>query len=303
MTEPADKTAPSPAIASFLAGQGLAGQMLVPLATDASARRYFRLPGRGLLLMEDRHDPAAFAGFVLLSGHLRALGLSAPDVRATDAANGLALIEDFGHATYRHCLAAGQEEPMLYQLAVDTLLQLHNDPHGAAVARPRYRIDLHLDEIGWFSDWFAPAVAPPGFDKTGFAARFRQLWARALAPLQDQFSTLVLRDFHIDNLMYLPERAAVARCGLLDFQDGVIGPCEYDLLSLLQDARRDLAPGLEAAMLARYIAGAPAHLGGAAGVTRRYHLLAADRHTRILGNFVRLDQRDGKPQYLSLIHI
>ncbi|TDK52400.1 aminoglycoside phosphotransferase family protein [Antarcticimicrobium luteum] len=291
----------APPIASFLARHGHAGQPLEPLAGDASARRYFRLPGKGLLLMEDRSDPVGFAAYLRLSRHLLALGLSAPRVHGADPSTGLALVEDFGGGTYSTCLAGGADEGALYRLAVSALLHLHHDARAAAVSQPGYDLDTQLAEIDLFSQWFAPAVAGPGFDGGAFAARFRALWRAALAPQAARRDTLILRDFHIDNLMVLADRDGVRRCGLLDYQDGVIGACEYDLVSLLQDARRDLAPGLEAELLSLYMDNAPQHLGAVEEIRARYALLGAQRHTRIAGVFLRLSQRDGKPRYLRFL--
>lgn len=286
--------------AGFLARHGLSASQLAPLAGDASARRYWRLPGSGLLLMEDRHDRAGFAGFVQLSLHLNALGLSAPVVRAADPALGLALIEDFGTATYAARLAGGGDETALYALAVDALLHLHHHAGATTIDRPDYNLAIWLDELDIFAQWFAPAISP-ALNVDRFAARWRALWMPALAPLAHRHEALVLRDFHIDNLIELDGREGIARCGLLDFQDAVLGPAEYDLVSLLQDARRDLAPGLEAAMLRRYCAGAPDASGGAAAISARYALAGAQRHARIAGVFLRLARRDGKPRYLRFL--
>ncbi|MFD2738801.1 aminoglycoside phosphotransferase family protein [Sulfitobacter aestuarii] len=285
-------------LADFLAAHGHGGQALESLAADASARRYHRLPGEGLLLMEDRTDPTGFAAYLRLSRFLNGVGLSAPRVIAADSGQGLALIEDFGDQTYAACLAAGRDETQLYELAIDALLHLHHQKAALLPEQPRYDRETHLRELQIFCDWFAPAIAPD-VDRESFSASFLGLWSQALTPLAERFDTLVLRDFHVDNLMLLEGRSGVARCGLLDFQDGVIGPCEYDLVSLLQDARRDLASGLEAVLLARYLDGAPAHLGAPADIRHRYALLGAQRHARILGVFVRLCQRDAKPRYLD----
>lgn len=291
----------APPIACFLARHGHAAARLEPLAGDASARRYFRLPDKGLLLMEDRTDPVGFAAYLRLSRHLRSLGLSAPRVHGADPANGLALLEDFGHDTYAACLNRGADEAGLYRLAVSALLHLHHNPRGAEVSQPAYELGAMLDELDLFSHWFAPAVAEEGFEPRPFASRFRALWQVALAPVATRRDTLVLRDFHIDNLMWLDGRDGVRRCGLLDFQDAVIGPCEYDLVSLLQDARRDLPPGLEEDLLASYIREAPPHLGSAAEIRARYALLGAQRHARIAGVFLRLCRRDGKPRYMAFL--
>lgn len=290
----------APPIAAFLARHGLANAHLEPLALDASTRRYFRLPEEGLLLMEDREDLAGFAAYVRLSRHLLGLGLSAPRVHGADPSNGLALVEDFGSGTYSNCLAGGASETDLYTLAVDALLHLHHDPRSARIASPAYDMTTYISELDIFSTWFAPALDPT-IELVLFSDTMRALWTKALDPVADGFETLVLRDFHVDNLMHLSGRDGVARCGLLDFQDGILGHCEYDLVSLLQDARRDLVPGLEEKLLTHYIARAPARLGGDAAIRQRYALLGAQRHARIAGVFLRLSKRDGKTRYLAFL--
>lgn len=290
----------APAARAFLARHSMDRSALQVLEADASARRYYRLAGEGMLLMEDRLDPQGFASYLRLSHHLNTLGLSAPRVFGADPAHGLALVEDFGDSTYGACLAGGGNEAELYRLAVDALLHLHQDPRGGHVGQPEYGLDTYLTELTIFSDWFATAVAPD-LDVTAFNARFLALWRKALGPVSARFDTLVLRDFHIDNLMLLAGRDGVARCGLLDFQDGVLGPCEYDLVSLLQDARRDLSEDMEQDLLAHYAHNAPVRQGGPEAIRQRYFLLGAQRHARILGVFVRLFQRDHKPRYLRFI--
>lgn len=284
--------------AAFMARHGLAGVVPERLRGDASARRYYRLPGTGLLLMEDPSDPQGFLSYIRVARHLNDLGLSAPRVRGADPALGMALIEDWGDVTYARRLAEGRSEEDLYALAIDALAYLHNAPRGTEIAQPRYDLGVHLTELAVFCDWFARAIEP-GLDVAGFRKRFLALWEAELRDVAARAEALVLRDFHIDNLMELEGRDGVRRCGLLDFQDAVIGACEYDLVSLLQDARRDLSPGLEPRMLDRYVAAAPAHLGGRDAILARYHLLGAQRHARIAGVFVRLCRRDAKPGYLK----
>ena len=290
---------PAPARA-FLARHGLDRFGLELFEADASPRRYYRVQGEGMLLMIERHDPQGFAAYLRLSHHLNNLGLSAPRVFGADPAHGVALVEDFGDGTYAACLDSGHDETELYTLAVEALLHLHHDPRGNDVDQPRYDLAVHLTELKIFADWFAPAINP-AIDRADFAETFLGLWRTALAPVATRFDTLVLRDFHVDNLMLLPDRSGVSRCGLLDFQDGILGPCEYDLVSLLQDARRDPGPGLESRLLDHYLANAPVHLGAAEEIYHRYALLGAQRHARILGVFVRLYQRDAKPRYLKFI--
>ncbi len=297
VVEPVTLAAP---IATFLARHGQSEAALVALPGDASPRSYIRLTGKDRLLMEDRTDPVGFAAFLRLARHLKSLGLSAPRVIGADPAAGLALIEDFGTATYCKLLGEGHNETALYELAIDALVHLHSARNATDVTVPDYDMGRLLDEISIFSQWFVPAFAPK-VDVAGFDAAFRDLWRTALAPIEDAPKALVLRDFHIDNLMLLEGRTGVAACGLLDFQDGVLGAAEYDLMSLLQDARRDLGEGLEQAMLERYLAAIPAPCGTADAILQRYHLLAAQRHTRLVGLFPRLNIRDGKSGYLKFM--
>lgn len=284
--------------AAFLQRHVAGPGQLDPLPSDASARRYLRVREAGQLVMEDRSNPVGFAAFIRLAAHLHRLGLSVPQVYAQDDTLCLAVIEDFGLPTYGRLLARGYDERTLYALAIDVLLHLHAHPQATGVEAPVFDLETLVDEVSLFTQWMAPALRPD-LDLTIFDAAFRAAWAAALEPIRDAPQTLVLRDFHIDNLMLLEDRAGVARCGILDFQDGLIGAVEYDLVSLLQDARRDLAEGLEEQMLARYFEGRTPKAQAAA--RQRYHLLGAQRHTRIAGVFVRLHQRDAKPGYLKFL--
>ena len=285
-------------IQQLLAQAGLGAHRVQPLPADASPRCYARVLGAGKLVMQDRDDLGSFAAFVRLSQHLAALGLSAPQVLHSDMTRGIALIEDFGTDTYGALLARGHDERALYALAVDALVHLHRHSQACAVDVPAYDLAMMLDEISRLSHWLGPELNP-SLDIAAFDSAFRALWLSALMPLEQAPPALVLRDFHIDNLMLLPARTGVQACGLLDFQDAVIGAGVYDLASLLQDARRDLAPGLEQEMLDRYLSGLMPQSRG--DVLHSYHLLAAQRHTRLMGQFIRLLRRDNKPGYLRFM--
>lgn len=287
-------------IATFLAQHGHSEANLMALPSDASLRRYFRLVGADRLLMEDQTDHVGFAAFIRLARHLNGLGLSAPCVLGADPAMGLALIEDFGTATYGKLLGEGHDEKALYELAIDALVHLHSTPTATAITVPTYDMALMLDEVSIFSQWFVPVFAP-SIDVVCFDATLRDLWSMAIAPVLDAPKALVLRDFHVDNLMLLKGRKGISACGFLDFQDGVLGPAEYDLMSLLQDARRDLADGLEDAMLRRYLDRIPSSCGTEDTILQRYYLLAAQRHTRLIGLFFRLNIRDNKSGYLNFM--
>ena len=283
---------------AFLAAQGWKGARIATLAGDASFRRYFRLvngPARAVLM--DAPPPQEDVGpYVAIARQLTALDLSAPEIYGEDAGHGFLLIEDFGDDTYTRVLDRGGEERELYELATDTLLALHAHPAHRAVppGAPDYRSERMLDTAQLLIEWFYPATMGQAAPAE-LVEEFRAILAKPLAWLDAGAQTLVLRDYHVDNLMLLPDRPGVQACGLLDFQDGARGSIAYDLVSLLEDARRDIALPLRQAMLDHYIE--------RSGVDRRDFLAAcaiagAQRHSRIVGQFVRLQRRDNKPAYL-----
>jgi N-acetylmuramate 1-kinase len=275
---------PPDAAPAFLAANGWAGAQILPLAGDASFRRYFRVVDgdRRAVLMDappPHEDPRPF---LAVAAHLRALGFAAPEALAEDLDAGLVLLEDFGDARMREAIEADPAaEGRIYPETVDLLLDLH--AHPAAPGLRRYDMAEYQREAGLFTEWYAPAL-----DLPVAAEKYRAAWAEALGPIAGNQTVTVLRDYHAENVMLLDD----GRLGLLDFQDALAGHPAYDLVSLLQDARRDVAPATEAAMLARYRAARP--LDDAA-----YALLGAQRNAKILGIFTRLWKRDGKPRYLA----
>ncbi len=290
------------AVARFLADAGFGAATLTWLRADASFRRYGRLTGgpAPALVMDAPPAHEDVRPWLAVARHLAALGFSAPAVIATDEAAGLLVIEDFGDDTFTRLLAQGADEAALYDLAIDALAALHAVPSAEAAPPwlPPYDSERLLAEAALFTDWYLPALR--GRD-TGRAERddYFGLWRAALHTAAPDAPTLVLRDYHVDNLMRLPGRAGVRACGLLDFQDAVAGHPAYDLVSLVEDARRDLGPGIAARARARYFAARPGTdrtAFEAAGA-----VLAAGRNAKIIGIFTRLCVRDGKPGYLAHI--
>ena len=272
------------------------------LAGDASFRRYDRVTrdGSTAVLMDAPPPMENVRPFLAIDRHLRRLGFSAPEILAEDVDSGLLLLEDLGDDTFTRLLAGGADERALYALGVDVLIALHRRPAAEAIPPdlPPYDDRRLQDEAALLTDWFMPAV----FGRPTPAAtaqEFRYLWSIALRGVRAVPETLVLRDFHVDNLIRIQGREGVAACGLLDFQDAVKGPIAYDLVSLFEDARRDIAPALVAEMRGRYLAAFPALDAGA--LDRAMAVLGAQRHAKVIGIFTRLCVRDGKPQYL--VHI
>lgn len=288
-------------IAAFLADAGWGGARQAPLPGDASFRRYTRLHaagGQSAMLMDAPPPQEDVRPFVAVDRALRDMDLAAPGILAADEQAGLLLLEDFGDETFTRALAAGQDEERLYALATDVLISLHRHPASSSVSAPVYDDDLLLGEAALLPDWFYPAMT--GNELPSGARRdYDWLFRDALGTARDVPETLVLRDYHVDNLMLRHDAAGISACGLLDFQDAVIGPVSYDLMSLVEDARRDIAPGLHAFVLARYLDAFPAIDRDA--FERSFAILGASRHAKVVGIFTRLDRRDGKPVYLDHI--
>jgi aminoglycoside/choline kinase family phosphotransferase len=279
------------------AGWGLARAQRLP--SDASTRTYYRLTdgGRRALLMDappPREKPAEFLQMARL---LHGLDYSAPLILAADPVAGFVLVEDLGDDTYTRLISQGADEHRLYGLAIDLLVDLHGrfDP-ASAHGVPPYSDEILLTEAGQFVDWCLPEITGQPTDPA-VKDEYLSLWQAALPLARAVPASLTLRDYHVDNLMLLADRPGLAACGLLDFQDSLIGPIGYDLVSLLEDARRDVPAALSQAMLARYLAARPAV--DAAALGRSMAFLGAQRNVKILGIFCRLARRDGKPVYLK----
>lgn len=286
------------ALADFIAVSGWQDAATRPLAGDASNRRYLRLQrpdGARAVLMD---APAArgedVSSFARIARHLSGLGLSAPRILAEDTANGFLLLEDLGDALFARVLeAAPEKETALYEAATDVLVELHG--HAAPSALATYSPQVMADMAALAFDWYLLGGAgDENPARTAFHADMQSLLDGHATPAD----VLIQRDYHAENLLWLPDRTGVARVGLLDFQDAMRGHRAYDLVSVLQDARRDVPPAIESAMICRYIAATGVD---ADAFTTAYHCLGAQRNLRILGVFARLCLRDGKAHYVDLI--
>jgi hypothetical protein len=315
----------------FLKASGLQDAARAPLPGDASTRRYERLTtpsGATLMLMDqppaaesEPCDPAwspaerkargwnavarlsagRIEAFAAVAQHLRALGLSAPEVIALDAAAGLAVLEDFGDDLFARVIEAGAPEGDLYLAAVEALAVLHDAPTPDALSGPGGDWPLlAYDETALqggadlFVEWM-PQLEPGLIFDEDAVAEWREAWAPIVASGAAGAMVMAHRDYHAENLIWLPDRSGAARAGMIDFQDAVRAHPSWDLHSLLQDARRDVSPVLEASALDRYFALRPET--DRAPFMRDYAGLAALNEARILGVFARLIARDGKPRY------
>jgi N-acetylmuramate 1-kinase len=286
---------------SFLDAAGWAGAEFAHLAGDASNRSYDRVTRNGAtaVLMDAPPERGEDVGrFVALTRVLRERGLSAPEVLTSDLARGFLLLEDLGDALFaRVCAADPAAEAGLYAAAADLLAELHAAPPPEGEGVPPYDAALLRSEAERLTDWWLPAATEAPVSQ-GLTDELLGRLDEAAAEVAQDRSALVLRDFHAENLVWLPEREGAARVGLLDYQDALIGSPAYDLASLLEDARRDTSDALRRDTLARYLAASGAEPEGFAAA---YAVLAAQRNMKIVGLFARLWLRDGKPRYLDLI--
>jgi hypothetical protein len=313
------------ALRQFVAESGMSDALRVRMTGDASTRTYDRLAlkGKTYIMMNSprradgppvrnnkpysavAHLAESVTPFVAMAKGLRELGLSPPDILHADLEQGLLLIEDLHE---EGVVSGNPPAPILerYQTAVDLLAYLHARklPDTLPVAPhleyklPRYDLEAFLIEAELLLDWYLPRLGASIDDEA--RATFRTLWREALAPSIEEPATWVLRDYHSPNLLWLPDRHGLRRIGLLDFQDALMGPPGYDLASLLQDARVDVPEETELALLGHYVQRRRTDKPefDATAFTKGYVTLAAQRASKILGIFARLDARDGKPQYL-----
>lgn len=321
--------------AEFLAANGFGDAAREPLTGDASTRSYERLhrpAGASLIFMDQpaslethpcppdakpeerialgynasaRLAAGRIEAFMACAGFLRSQGLSAPEVVAADPAAGFAVLEDLGDDLYARLIEAGSPEPPLYEAAIDVLIRLHQaaPPKVLEADGPRWPL-LDYDELAlktglsMFIEWWPKYAGAPAFAPE-VVAEWDALWAPIRAAGAAGASVFAHRDYHAENLVWRPERAGVRRVGLLDFQDALRAHPAWDLLSLLQDARRDVSPELERAMLDRYLAARPDL--DRSGFLADYAGLAALNAARILFIFARQVAYYERPRYRALI--
>jgi N-acetylmuramate 1-kinase len=313
-------------IRAFLESNGLGESARARLQGDASSRRYETLDGmqQPLILMDAPRMPdgpiiadgkpysqlvhlaESVHAFVAVGSALKARGFASPAIHAQDLESGLLVLEDMGRQTI--LTHEGTPDPSRYKAAVELLGRLHSQtwPDQLAVGPAlwhslnRYDGTVMGREISLCPDWYVAhrGLAPERFDRTGFLAA----WQQALAPFEQEPATLTIRDYHSPNIIWRQGESGDARIGIIDFQDALLGPPAYDVASLVQDARVTIPPDLQGELLAAY--GAARRQAGATDFDQsafeaRFALISAQRNTKLLGIFARLNVRDGKPAYLA----
>ena len=316
----------SVAIRDFLDGAGWQGAHRAYLSGDASARTYETVQRAGsapAILMnapplvlgppvrggkayaEIAHTARSVAAFVAIDHLLHAQGFCVPEIFAGDLDHGFLLIENLGSEAFLDQNGAPVEER--YEAAAALLADLHGRPWpreaevaaGTKHAIPPFDRAAIMIEVDLLLDWYMPAIAgrqPTDRERAGFA----EVWNAALDRLADTEQSLLLRDYHSPNIIWRQEKSGNDRLGLIDFQDALIGPSAYDVASLAMDARVTVPPTIEKRTVEAYVR-ARQSAGGfdKDAFDEAYAVMAAQRNSKILGLFVRLDRRDGKPAYLK----
>jgi aminoglycoside/choline kinase family phosphotransferase len=279
---------------AFLAAHGYAAARREALPSDASFRRYVRLHGgpRPALLMDAPPPQEDVRPFLHVGAHLARSGLGAPEVIAADVAQGFLLLEDLGRDSMAALLDAGADPLPLYRAAAEALAALHEAPPPEGL--PAWGAARMAETAAaTFLDWWWPETFGAQPD-AAIVAAFHDAMARMLAPFAAQ--GFVHRDYFPANLMPLPDRAAPRHVGIIDFQDAALGHPAYDLVSLVEDARRDVDAAVREEAVARYLALRPAVDGDAFRAAMA--ALGAQRHLRVAALWTRLARRDGKWHYL-----
>ncbi|MCK0068704.1 aminoglycoside phosphotransferase family protein [Kordiimonas laminariae] len=284
---------------AFVKKNGWEEADLFPLKADASNRTYTRLidGSRKCLLMDAPPETENLKAYLDTNRYLASVGLRVPEIYAEDLELGMALIEDFGADTFTKLLADGLPEAELYDLATDVLIHTKQQGKPEGIQLQPYDMAALMREVNLFTEWFVPHVRGESITEAERDV-WNSVWQKALANIARDQAVFVYRDFHVDNAMRL-EGEGVTACGLLDFQDALLGSPVYDLVSLIEDARREVSAETRRAVLAKYFAAFPE-------LDRIQFLndiatLGAQRHAKVSGIFIRLSERDDKHVYLKHI--
>lgn len=289
---------------NFLRAQGWSGEPYSLIGEDWGPRRYFRVPlegGGSAILMDSVPDDAPesapghkISDFIKMDAALRGVGLHAPEILAAIEKEGLLLLEDMGDTRFYDALEAGADPAGLYTLATDVLGRLRDTFPDNDLNLPLYK-DSHVNEgRRRVVDWYMPCALKRE-NETGLAQSYLEVWNKIEAKLPPYPEGVVHIDYHVQNLMWLPEETGLNRCGILDFQGALWGPLAYDLVNLLEDIRRDVPEDIRAEMMARYTQ----NVKDKEAFQAWYRVLGTQFHCRVIGQVLKLALRSGKPEHLK----
>ena len=284
-------------IAEFLESNNISHLSIEPIKQDASNRRYFRINDKkSTLLMDSPSIDNNNYEFIKISEYLNTIGLSAPKIIKKNHINGLFLIEDFGNLTFNEAIRNNISEELLYKNAIQCLSKIHKSDNPKNI--PIYNNKYLLAELSLFTEWFFKEI---DIELNNSAIiKWEKAWNKALIEIKKGNNKLVLRDFHADNLFWLPNRKNIKRIGLIDFQDALIGHEAYDISSLLEDVRRNVSEKTKKIVMQEFIK--ISNIKNEKQFFQNYKVLTAQRNAKIVGIFIRLARRDNKKHYLELVN-
>jgi N-acetylmuramate 1-kinase len=286
---------------AFLQKSGYKAFKVEALPADASFRTYSRLTSdkESYILMDSPPEHYSLKPFVKIGSFLLDSNFSSPKLYEQDHENGFMVLEDFGTVSVNSLLSSdtsSEQEEIIYKKIIRLLTKIQETDYPKDLEQ--YSTELLIKEADVFLDWFLPILN--GEDTTiEQREEFNYLWRKVFGLIDLGEKCLTLRDFHVDNLMYLEEREGIKQIGLLDFQDALIGAPAYDLVSLIEDARRDINPALAGELINYYLSLHPSY--NRKDFLAQYSVLGAQRNIRILGVFARKATRDKNSKYLSLV--
>ncbi len=280
----------------FIKVNNLEKYKLIKLKQDASTRKYYRIKDKNIIIMESIQNENNNKEFVKLSNYLNSIKFSAPKVLIKNHSKGLYLIEDFGNLTFTNAIKQKIKEETLYLNAIKMLVKLQN--HNNLPNIPKYSYSNLFKELNIFIKWYFKEI---NINLTNEALnKWNILWKKALKNINDNNQTLVLRDFHADNLFWLPNRKNIKKIGLIDFQDALIGHITYDISSLLEDVRRNVSLKTKNAALEKFIK--LKKIKDKNLFYKNYYTITAQRNAKIVGIFIRLARKEKKYKYLKLVN-
>lgn len=284
---------------SFLSKTNWKKATRIPLASDASGRTYERLSldsNCAILMNAPYATGEDVRPFITVTNILNDLNLSAPVIYHQDIQNGFLLLEDLGNDLFASiCKKSPEMENLIYSAAVDLLLYLHEKPTPPSLSK--YDLKVYVREAKLLVEWYLPFALGRPISKE-IIKEFDIILNTTFSKIPSKNPVLVMRDYHAENLIWLPKRLNVNKVGLLDYQDALVGHPAYDLVSLLEDARRDTTRELQDKMFKRYLS--KSNINSEEFISA-YNLLGAQRNIKIMGIFARLSVRDKKSEYINLI--
>jgi aminoglycoside/choline kinase family phosphotransferase len=281
-------------INTFLNENNLANCLIKPIPQDASSRKYYRIHNKNLLLMLSNSDENKNYEFIKVSKYLKSIGLSSPEIIKVDHEKGLFLIEDFGDLTFNKAMKNNISEELLYTNAIKCLSTIHNCTKKINV--PLYNYKYLINEVNLFPEWYLKEINIKINNQ--IIQEWQEAWIKILNKLNN--NKLVLRDFHADNLFWLPDRSNIRKIGLIDFQDALIGNEAYDISSLLEDVRTNVSKRTKEISIQKFID--LNKINNKKEFMQNYNILTAQRNAKIVGLFIRLTRRDKKFNYLKLVN-